>query len=421
MNKQLTLKTIPYTLLAITVFSILPYPSLTNDLITTINITAAWWAILTIIIFLFWSSAKVLSDKTDRVLLLTVQYYLLWNIFSITRGAFIAENYWDWKGLITNTMALLLPIVAYIACNATMIQAMFRFYIKYMLPLFIIFAFLIAKDAYGFYLAPISFLLLFLPALTLRWKLIILAIALLVIFADLGARSNVIKFGVPIILIFMYYLRNLLSTSLLEWVRKILFLTPILLFCLAVTDTFNIYKMDDYIQKEAIEYKQNEFGETIEDNLKADTRSFLYIEVLETAQKYNTWWIGRSPARGNESFSFGSGDETGRGERLGNEVAILNIFTWTGIVGVLLYFMVFYRATYLAINRSNNIFIKTLGLFIAFRWIYAWVEDINNFSLSYTFLWLMIGMCFSRSFRAMSNKEFENWVRGIFVKRLSTK
>jgi hypothetical protein len=224
-------------------------------------------------------------------------------------------------------MALLLPIVAYIACNATMIQAMFRFYIKYILPLFIIFAFLIAKDAYGFYLAPISFLLLFIPALTLRWKLIILAIALLVITADLGARSHVIKFGVPIILIFMYYLRNLLSTSLLEWVRKILFLTPILLFCLAATDTFNIYKMDDYLHKELVEIKQNEFGEIVEDDLKADTRTVLYLEVLETAQKYNTWWIGRSPARGNESFYFGMGDETGRGERLGNEVAILNIFT----------------------------------------------------------------------------------------------
>jgi hypothetical protein len=83
--------------------------------------------------------------------------------------------------------------------------------------------------------------------------------------------------------------------------------------------------------------------------------------------------------------------------------------------------MVFYRATYLAINRSNNIFIKTLGLFIAFRWIYAWVEDVNTFTLSYTFLWLMIGMCFSRSFRAMSNKEFESWVHGIFGKRLGIK
>jgi hypothetical protein len=285
------------------------------------------------------------------------------------------------------------------------------------LPLFVIIFFLIATDAYGFYLVPISFLLLFFPALTLRWKIVMLIIAILVITADLGARSNVIKFTLPALFSLLFYIRLLLSNAILELIRKSLFIAPIILFSLAVTDVFNVFKMDDYIKSDIVEIKKDAEGNIYEDNLKADTRSSIYIDVLNTAEDYNSWWIGRSPARGNKSESFGEWDESGRGERLGNEVAIANIFTWTGIVGVVLYFLVFYKASYLAINQSNNFFAKILGLFLAFRWLYAWVEDINNFSLTTFFLWFMIGLCFSKSFRIMTDQEVKHWVRGIFDKR----
>jgi hypothetical protein len=421
-KKQLLLRALPFTLLPITVYSVVGSPNPLFDILSTINITALWWAISLFILFLFCLSAKKLSDKKERALLITVQFYLLWNVFSITRGMFIAENYWDWKGLIINSMALLLPIVSYIGCNPAMVQAMLKSYLKYALPLLLVLAFLISDVAFGYYLAPISFLALLLPAINLRWKLIILALIVFIITIYTDSRSNVLKFSIPVFFSLIYYLRSFLSTKVLELARNLLFIAPILLFCLAATDVFNIFKINEYIEGDYIVTVQDlETGGQVESDLKADTRTFLYVEVLESAQKFNSWLIGRSPARGNESASFGSEDMSERGERLANEAAILNIFTWTGIVGVILHFIVFYKATYLAINRSNNIYLKILGLYIAFRWLYAWVEDFTNFSITFFLLWLMIGMCFSRSFRAMSNKEFESWVRGIFVKRLSAK
>jgi hypothetical protein len=262
---------------------------------------------------------------------------------------------------------------------------------------------------------------LFLPVLTFRWKVILLALSIFVIFIDLNARSNVIKFSVPILLSLIYYPRFYISTKLFEWVRKILFIVPILLFCLAVTDVFNVFNMDDYISGEFKTAETTVEGMSLDADLKADTRSFIYDEVLSTAEKYNSWLIGRSPARGYDSDWFGEEDMTGRWERPGSEVAILNIFTWTGIVGVVLYLMVFYKASYLAINHSNNTFSQILGLFIAFRWLYAWVEDINYFTLTTVFLWFMIGLCYSKSFRGMTNKEVEYWVQGIFYNKLSAK
>jgi hypothetical protein len=186
---------------------------------------------------------------------------------------------------------------------------------------------------------------------------------------------------------------------------------------LGVLGTFNIFNPNGDKHKAVIDKKRDFNGNLIEDDLMADTRTFLYVDVLATANKYNTWVFGRSPARGNISDAFGEADMNKRNERNSNEVSILNYFTWLGIVGVLLIFILFYQASYLAVNQSNNIFSKIIGLFIAFRWSYGWVEDINNFYIQYLFLWLFIGFCFSESFRQMTNAEMKYWVRSIFEKK----
>ncbi len=405
-----------YTVLT-AIFSVVPYPSLGSNIITIFKNTYLLFFVQFTMLFFVWLSAKYFLEKADRQIMVTVRLYLIWNLISAIRGIFIAETYWDWKQLVGVSLALFVPLVAYLGSNKLALQSIFSFFIKYALPLFFIFAFLISTDAYGFYLVPVAFLILFFPTLTLRWKLILMAFVIFVVMIDFGARSNVIKFVVPTLLGMIYYFKSFTSRVFFDWTSKILFILPIILFCLALTNTFNIFKLDEYISGTYVVDKVSSDTDSIEDDLKSDTRTFLYIEVLQSAQKYNSWLIGRSLARGNESETFGSSDESGRGERGSNEVAILNIFTWTGIIGVALYLLVFYKASYFAINHSNNIFSKILGIFIAFRWVYAWVEDVNYFTLSTLFLWLMIGLCFSNSFRAMNDAEVKNWVRGIFDKK----
>lgn len=413
-KKQLLISIIPFSILPISILTELPYPGTFTDFIINLKNTTVWWLIQALILLVFWMSKHYIFDKRDSQNLKIVQWYILWNILCIFRGMFIAEGYWDWKGLVGNSMALLIPIVAYAATNKIISQSILSFYVKYSLPLFFVFAFLISTDAYGFYLVPVSIFMLFFPLLTRRWKIITGLFTLLVLTIDLGARSNVIKFGIPILLMLIYYFREIISVKILEFVRKLLILTPILFFLLTVSGVFNVFKMDNYIKGDYNESKRDALGQKKTSSLKADTRTFLYVDVLQTAKKYNTWWMGRSPARGNLSASYGEGDMNRRGERLGNEVAILNIFTWTGIIGVILYFFVFYMASYIATNMSNNIFSKILGLYIAFRWLYAWVEDVNNFSMTTVVLWLTIGLCFSTSFRGMTDREVKYWVRGIF-------
>jgi hypothetical protein len=107
----------------------------------------------------------------------------------------------------------------------------------------------------------------------------------------------------------------------------------------------------------------------------------------------------------------------GKNERYRNEASMLNVFTWTGIIGVIIYSLIFWQASYLGIYKSKNNVAKMLGLYVSFRWLYAWVEDVNNFDLNYFILWFIVGLCMSETFRNLTNEEVKIWAMGTFDKR----
>lgn len=409
-------KLVPYTILPIAIFSIQQYISL------PIGNTTVWWLVHFLILFIFfWEARYSQVSREDNKSLQFVKIYLLWNVFSILRGVFVAESYWDYKGLISMGMTLLLPIIAYLSVNKERVQDILSFFVNYVIPFGLLLFPFMPIGAWGWYLFPIGFLMLFFPVLPMKGKIIVLVISLIAMFGDLGARSGVIKYGIPIVLVAGFYgIRHLVwGQKLMGYTRKLLVIAPFVFFILAVTDVFEVFKMDQYIKGNYVEVKKDSSGEVVEENLTADTRSFLYMEVIESARKYNYWLLGRTPARGNETIHF-AGEmvrNTGRAERLRNEVGILNVFTWTGIIGVVLFFLVFNKASYMAIHKSKNTFVKLVGLFVAFRWVYAWVEDCNIFDINNFVIWMMIGICLSPSFRKMSDAELKLWVWGIFERK----
>lgn len=416
MNKYLLQKYIPFSILFITILTIQPYTTL-----ELIGSTAVIWFLEFILLLAFYLIIPYLKTKEDLTLARKlVVLYLIYNFFSFFRGLFVAEIYWDYKALFNNGFALMLPMVFFGAMNANFVMILLKFYLKYTLPLFLLFFPFISSGAVGFYLVPISFLTLFLPIIKKPWNFRILIISLFVVFFALDARSNVIKFLVPILLSLLYYSKHIIKKNFLNMLRNILFILPFVLFSLGVSGTFNIFKMDEYLGVEAKTESTNVFtGEKKIEDLAADTRTGLYIEVLATANKYNTWVFGRTPARGNETDLFNElAEVTGRQERSGNEVAILNIFTWTGLVGVFFYFVCFYYASHLAINRSNNYFSKILGIYLAFRWCYAWVEDINYFTLTTFMLWITVGITASGQMRKMNNQQVVFWINSFFYKKI---
>lgn len=161
-------------------------------------------------------------------------------------------------------------------------------------------------------------------------------------------------------------------------------------------------------------FQSNEDNNSILD----DTRTLVYTEVLNDAQKNNYIIQGHSLARGYYSPIFNdfinkNSDGLLKGERAACEVCILNVFTYMGIIGVILYMSIFIKSTYIAMFKSNNDYVKVIAIFVLFRWIYSWIEELSSFNISYLSLWIMVAICFSPYFRKMSNSEFKNWFHSI--------
>lgn len=329
----------------------------------------------------------------------------------IIYGVTVAESYWDYKGLMINAFWLLLPLVAYIGTSELLVKKLLGYYVYFAGFILIAIAPLLPAVGFGYYLVPFTFFLLFLPAVNFRMKVIAIIIVLFIVEINLFSRSNVLKYIVPLLLGGLYYFYRFVPIKTFNIVRYLFFVLPFVLIFLAVSGSFNVFKFNEYIEVEEDYVTEMRLSSSYvwEKNLLGDTRSFIYIEALSSASVFDSWYVGRSPARGYISEYFGHEDLNGRGERLGGEVNMLNILTWTGIVGVILYSSIFFLASGLAINHSNNIYCKVLGVFISFKWAYGWVEEFSRFDVNFIMVWLFIGMCFSEKFRSMTNEEFKAW------------
>ena len=135
-NKQIISQLTPILILFLAIYSVIPYIKTGVPMASLLDNTFLWWGISAFIIIVFFMSRYYFFDKRNSDNMMLVWIYLLWNLMCIVRGMFVAEIYWDWKGLIGNSMALLMPIIIFSATNKMVVQSLLTTYIKFALPLY---------------------------------------------------------------------------------------------------------------------------------------------------------------------------------------------------------------------------------------------------------------------------------------------
>ena len=129
----------------------------------------------------------------------------------------------------------------------------------------------------------------------------------------------------------------------------------------------------------------------------SDTRSLIYLDVLDSAIKHHYVLQGRTPARGNDieysgilfKWAYDDSYIFNKDERHANEVVHLNTFTWTGLIGLILYSLIYFKATYLAVYKSRNVYISLLGCYVAFQWSYGWIENVQQLLHRFRKKWMI--------------------------------
>lgn len=378
-----------------------------------IDNTAAWWSLRAVFLIFFIAHFRTYSRETPH---LPILFFLFYVIGATIAGAiFKTENYWDWKLLVDNFMIFLLPLAAYSVNEERLVAKGINYWLQWAwIPLLLLWPFL-ESDAFGRYLVPFTFLAIMLPMLNKKWVIALGIAYLITVVYGFESRADVIKFSVCILLGLCLWIPrfNRWLQKLIKPVMWAFLFAPFLFLGLAVTGTFNIFEIEKEFGLEDKYMMETSLENIDEVSALADTRTFLYAEEIESAIVGDYYIWGNSPARGYLSAVFGQGaDEdlgTKRGERQSCEVSILNVFNYFGLVGCMLYFIIFIAASYQAVYKSENRYIQVIGLFVAFRWLFGFIEDFSRFDLNMMFLWFMIGMCYSKRFRQRTDEEFELW------------
>lgn len=407
---QKSLHFLSYSILLISVYSVLQWSSLSMSIF---NNTFCWWFLQALILFNFY---KLRIYKTKEKVL---SLFLVYVVLSFLYGLYMAENYWHYKFLVRNLMIYLMPLSIYVFIYPLHVQTVLRVWFKKALIILICISPFIYSDAWGNYLTPFCLFALFYHLLPQKWRYLTILAFIVTFTLGWASRSCTIRFSVAFIIGILFIWKNSRNT-LLKLSKKlyvVFSLVPVVFFVLAITNTFNILNIDEEL---GLSQKYEIFRSEKESNgsVLKDTRTLVYIEVLNSALQNHYIIQGHSLARGYESIMFKDdiNEASGgflRGERPASETCILNVFTYMGGIGVVLYMLIFLRSSFWAIFHSNNDYIKVVALFILFRWIYSWVEELAFFNITYLTLWIMVAMCFSPYFRRMTNEEFKCWFKAI--------
>jgi hypothetical protein len=362
------------------------------------------------------------GKKIPAWVALFFKWMIVWNIICLVKGAFTAENYWDWKYLFLNAIFTMTIPYAIIA-GVLFVYAEDLFSI--IVTKLFVFGFLIIPLTLSIdfqrelfpraIVITISFFILIIPYVKPKWRIAILCVAVTAVLLAYDFRSNVMRIVFALFLVGVYYARNIVPAGMLKTMCVLFFIIPFIFLFLGITGKFDVFKPTDDIDKYAISYENGEH----DSNLAVDTRTFLYQEVLASMQTNNSFLFGEGAIGKYKTQYFEeSVDHTGR---YGSEVGILNMLLYSGLVGIFLHVLVLFSAVYYGVCYSNNYLCKMIGVFLAFRWIMFFIEDYPEFDMNYFFIWVAIGLCLSKDFRAMTDAEIRQFFSFPAKERLALK
>ena len=335
-----------------------------------------------------------------------LQLFIAWNVITIVRGGLNAKDYWDWKVLaLTSSISLLIPIAVVSGILIYENEKIFSFILHRLFPFGFILGlvgFLLKSPGlYAWIMISVCLFLLIIPYIKPKYRILVYCVSFLSILLGHAIRANIIRVGAAFLLTFTYKFKYAFRKFWFTTFILIFLITPGILLYLGVTGQFNIFKIEEGSASIQTDNDDND------EDVGADTRTMLYQEVFLSMAQNNTLIFGEGASGKYASESF---DPVGDGRgRYGTEVGFLDTLLYSGLVGVAIYGLLLFVTAFYAVFRSNNFLSKVMGVFVAFRWVLFFIEDIPSYNMNYFTLWLIIGLCLSEKFRRMSDVDIKSY------------
>jgi hypothetical protein len=210
-----------------------------------------------------------------------------------------------------------------------------------------------------------------------------------------------------LIFLLAYLKSNKLKIRIVKVTTMFCFVCPLIFFILGLSGVFNIFKISG-----DFEYVVSQGDK--EQSIAIDSRTGIYEDVLFGLRDNKAYVFGLG-ANGKvktsliyeRSADYFSKWKNGRNF---NESGILNYLQWGGFAGFLVYFLFFAGASYLAVSKSNNWYMKSLGLWVSFKALCSFLGDQPSTSIYYFLIICAVGLCYNRDFRQMSDIQMKKYI-----------
>lgn len=353
-----------------------------------------------------------------------IRIFIILNIVLFIRGLIDASSYQDWTTILSVgvCMFIFLPLSIYFGTDNKSIVILLKYYIVFGIAL----SLLVYKELSGHtdhfirMIAPICLFLLIMPFLHWKYQIVICAIAFFSFVYNIENRSNMLNISVALSISLTYYFRRFFMVDqVMKALRLVLLVAPLIFLALGITGVFNVFQISRYTGDYIVSSDNGN-----EQDLVVDSRTSIYMDVFKQLQRDNAKLFGLGGSGKTETslvdVSYADFDEEYKEGRRGTESGMLNFIQYGGIVGGLIYFLLFFQASYQAMYKTNNWFFMMLGLWVAYKGMYSFVEDRLGWGLAPFFLFLSIGLCFNTELKQKSNEEIKEFFRSIFHREPKT-
>lgn len=259
-------------------------------------------------------------------------------------------------------------------------------------------------DAYGLtdvahILYPISLLLLLTPYVSKKWRITMIAIALFSFFHDVSVRSNVLLLSFSAVLLILYFISKYnyqIRFRKITWIAC--FILPALFLFLGISGRYNFFA-------ELISTNINISSGSKDRAYMVDSRTAVYEDVFRSFDDAGSLILGNSPVSKIKTQMNIQDQEKGRNR---TESGFLNILYFYGVIGILCYMCLSMYASHLAVFRSNNRLATLIGLYVAFKFLFIFIEEPSITMTTY----FAIGLCLNPEFRNMEEEEVKQILQG---------
>jgi O-antigen ligase len=241
-----------------------------------------------------------------------------------------------------------------------------------------------------FLLMPLFYVIITYPLQSNRDRILTLIVSVSVILISMTHRAGMIRILLSYFIVLVYFIILKVKIS-----KVFLY---IIVFCLLLVPFYFLYQgvhgnniFQTLLGESTADYSQ--------EDLKIDTRTFLYSEVLQDLKLNRAFLFGKGIYGGYASDTFQTWN------RRGVEVGFLQILLKLGIVGFIVYFILIFSAIFRALGKSKNLYLKCLALLLAGYFLMFFIENVIAFDLLNIVVWLAVGMCHSKELLRLSDNE----------------